>query len=262
MTKGDLYARALTAEYYDRVHPYANRADIDFYIGLAAGTGGPVMELGCGTGRVLIPTARLGVEITGVDASAHMLAVCRQKLALEDHDVRRQTRLVEGDMTDLRLDSRFALVTIPFRPFQHLIGVEEQLACLDVAFRHLVSGGLLALDVFDPDVAKLVGSDSEGDAEDPFSMPDGRTVTRTHRNASIDLHRQVIGAEIVYCVTHPDDRLERLVAAFPLRYFFRYELEHLLARAGFHVEAVYGDFDRSPPGSGRSRELIFVARKP
>ena len=92
-------------------------------------------------------------------------------------------------------------------------------------------------------------------------MPDGRSVTRASRNASVDLTRQIIDAELIYYVNHPDGRRERLVHAFPLRYFFRSEMEHLLERVGFHAEAVYGDFERTLYGAKPPRELIFVARK-
>ena len=262
MTTTDPYDREFVAEFYDRVHPYAGRRDLDFYTGLAVESGGPVLELGCGTGRVMIPAAERGIAITGVDASPHMLAICRDKLAREPSEVRERAQVVECDMRELDLRGEFKLVTIPFRPFQHLITVEEQLACLAGAHRHLEPGGRLAFDVFDPDVARLVaGDDSEGAGEPPFAMPDGRTVVRKHRSAAVDLKEQVISAELIYYVTHPDGTEERLVHAFPFRYFFRYEVEHLLARAGFDVTALYGGFDRSPPGSKRPGELIFVARR-
>ena len=91
--------------------------------------GGEVLELGCGTGRVLIPTARSGVEITGLDLSPDMLKVCRKKLEAEPEEVRARVRLVEADMRQFELSRTFRLVTLPFRPFQHLTTVEAQLAC-------------------------------------------------------------------------------------------------------------------------------------
>ena len=87
------------------------------------------------------------------------------------------------------------------------------------------------------------------------------TVARRDRNAAVDLTNQVIHVEFICYVTHPDGRQERLIDPFPLRYFFRYELEHLLVRAGFEVEAVYGDFDRSPVSPAAASELVFVARR-
>jgi hypothetical protein len=86
-------------------------------------------------------------------------------------------------------------------------------------------------------------------------------VTRHARVAARDYFNQVQDVELIYYVVHPDDRQERLVHAFPMRYLFRFEAEHLLARCGFAVEAIYGDYDRSPYGSKYPGELIFVAVK-
>ena len=243
--------------------PYVQRQDVEVYVGMATESGGPVLELGCGTGRVLIPTARRGIQITGVDLSERMLDKCRQKLLGEPAEVQARVQLAHGDIRRFDLGCTFGLVIIPFRPFQHLITLEDQLACLACVRSHLDAGGRFVVDVFNPDLRRLVDvSFHQEDREEPhFQMPDGRRVVRKFRNASIDLHRQVLNAEIVYDVTHPDGREERLVNAFPFRYYFRYEMEHLLARAGFEVEGLFSDFDRSPYGSKNPGELIFVARK-
>jgi len=254
---------AFVADLYDHVVPYHNRPDIAFYVQAAQESGGPVLEIGCGTGRILIPTARAGIEIVGLDLSPHMLAVCRQRLHDEPAEVRAWVRLVQADMRDFELDQRFALVTTPFRPFQHMTTVEDQLACLKNIHRHLITGGRLILDLFNPSLEALVRDDlgEEIGDEPEFTTPDGRRVTRCHKIVSRDRFNQVIQVELIYYVTHPDGRQERLVHAFPMRYLFRYEAEHLLVRCGFHIDHLYADFDQSPYGSKEPGELIFVARK-
>ena len=261
---GGYRALPFVSEFYDHIQAYHDPLSEVFYRGLARAAGGPVLELGCGTGRLLIPMARTGASTTGLDLSESMLEQCRARLAQEAGDVQSRVQLVHGDMRDFSLPHAFRLVTIPFLTFMHLLTVEEQLACLTCAHRHLEPGGRLALDVFNPDIRALTDPrmGQEGPHEPPFLLDDGRSVTRRFRDASVDLHRQVLNAEIIYAVTHPDGRKERLVHAFPYRYFFRYELEHLLARAGFTVEAVYSDFDGSPMGATYPGELIVVARKP
>jgi len=92
-----------TAEFYDHVVPYRERQDVAFFVELAREAGGPVLEVGCGTGRVLIPTARAGFEIVGLDLSPSMLAVCRESLAQEPAEVQARVELVEGDMRDFDL---------------------------------------------------------------------------------------------------------------------------------------------------------------
>jgi SAM-dependent methyltransferase len=250
------------AALYDHVVPYRDRPDVAFFVAAAQEAGGPVLEIGCGTGRILIPTARAGVKVVGLDLSAHMLDVCRQRLLGEPEDVQSRVQLVQADMRDFELAQTFHLVTIPFRPFQHLTTVDDQLACLACVHRHLVKGGKLILDLFNPSLDALTG-DTVGEevGEEPeFSMPDGRRVVRRHKVVARDYFNQINHVELIYYVTHPDGRDERLVHAFPMRYLFRFEAEHLLVRSGFEVEAVYADFDKSPYGSKYPGDLIIVAK--
>jgi SAM-dependent methyltransferase len=264
MVKPEAYDEYMSiAELYDHVVPYRERTDVGFFVEAAKESGGPVLEVGCGTGRVLIPTARAGIEITGLDLSPHMLEVCREKLMNEPEEVRSRVRLVEGDMRQFELKNTFRLVTLPFRPFQHLTTVEDQLACLGCIHRHLAEGGRLILDIFNPSMEALTKKNfGEEMGEEPeFSMPDGRKVIRRNSTVARDVANQINFVELIHYVTHPDGRQERLVQAFPMRYLFRFEAEHLLRRAGFVVEQLYADYDKSPFGSKYPGELIFVAEK-
>jgi len=213
---------------------------------------------------VLIPTARAGVEIVGMDSSSKMLAVCREKLELEPEEVQSRVRLAKGDMRRFDLNRPFHLVTIPFRPFQHLLSVEDQMGCLACVRKHLVDQGKLVLDVFNPSLPHLAGKEdiTELMGEEPeFLMPDGRRVLRRHNILSRDWFNQVQDLELIYQVGHPDGREERLVHSTRMRYLFRFEAEHLLSRCGFHVEALYADYDKSPYTSKYPGELIFVASR-
>jgi SAM-dependent methyltransferase len=258
---GGYQGNPFVAEFYD--HIYRERQDIAFWIEQAQASGGPVLEIGCGTGRVLIPTARAGIAITGLDLSEHMLRVCRERLAREPDEVRARARLVRADMRDFELGQAYRLVTTPFRPFQHLETVEDQLSCLRCIHRHLAPGGRLILDLFNPSVYHLAREITGEELEDgpELVLPDGRRVLRRHRFVSMDLYNQVNHVELIFYVTHPDGRQERLVHAFGMRYLFRYEAEHLLARCGFALEQVYAGFDKRPYGSEYPGELILVARK-
>jgi SAM-dependent methyltransferase len=258
---GDEYESV--AELYDHVVPYATRGDIEFFVQEARAADGDVLELGCGTGRVLIPLARAGIRITGLDSSAAMLDVLRQKLATEPVDVRARVQLTVGDMRSFELPGTFALVTIPFRPFQHLLTVADQLACLTSIHRHLRPDGRLILDLFNPSIDYLANRPTgellpEGPA---VTLPDGRILERSFRIVAQDRFRQVNDIELIYDTTESDGRKRRAVHSFSMRYFFRFEVEHLLARAGFVVENLFAGYDRSPYGSTYPGELIFVARK-
>jgi SAM-dependent methyltransferase len=251
------------AEFSPYVAAYATRPDIDFYVQAARECGGPVLELGCGSGRILIPTARAGIDVTGLDVSERMLAVGRTAIEAEPPEVRRRTGLHHGDIRDFNLGRKFQLITMPFRPFQYLPTVEEQLACLGAIRRHLEPNGQLVFDLFNPSVHSLARpvDPAETDEEPPFTHPDGRTVVRRNRILERDLPNQTFAGELVYDVTHPDGRTESLVHRYRFRYLFRFEVDHLLARAGFALDRVYSGFDRSPYGSQYPGEMIFVARR-
>jgi SAM-dependent methyltransferase len=254
---------AFIADLYDYVEPYRSRSDIAFFVEAAREAGSAVLEVGCGTGRVLIPTARAGIDIVGLDLSLHMLAVCRQQLEAEPMLVQSRARLIQADMRAFDLGETFTLATIPFRPFQHLTTVDDQLSCLASIRRHLDDGGRLILDLFNPSLDALVNQviGEEVGEEPEFSTPDGRRVIRRHKIVAHDRFSQINQVELVYYVTHPDGRQERLIHAFAMRYLFRFEAEHLLARAGFEVEQIYADYDKSVYGSKYPGELILVARK-
>jgi SAM-dependent methyltransferase len=256
------YDREHVAEFYDFIVPYRERRDVQFFVDEAKACAGEVLEIGCGTGRVLLPTARAGVRITGLDASAAMLEECRRSVAKEPDEVRARISLHTGDMRSFNLGRRFDLVTLPFRPFQHLVDVPEQTGCLRCIHSHLNAGGKLVLDVFNPSLDYLTCSLEETLGTEPeFTMPDGRRVLRTRRALSRDIARQVNEVELAYRVTKTNGEVEHFAHVFPMRYYFRYEIEHLLARCGFELQDVYSDYDRTPFGGKYPGEILCIARR-
>jgi SAM-dependent methyltransferase len=247
------------SELYDSVTLYRSRPDVDFYVDEARFTEGKILEVGCGTGRVLIPVARLGKEITGVDSSPRMLEQCKLRLDREPQEVRERATLIQADMRELDLGTRFSLITIPFRPFQHLIAVSDQIAALQAIHRHLEPGGRLVFDVFNPNIKYLLEDRSE-EREDTaeVELPDNRSFRRTVRVAAVHIVDQYSEAELIYYVRGADGSTQRLVHGFLMRWYWLYELEHLLARCNFRVRAVFGDFNRSPL-TDESPEMIFIA---
>src|SRR5688572_27712712 len=144
------YARGLGVTMYDLFvggGPLAG--DVEFYLDCAQRYGGPILELGVGTGRILVPLAEAGYDVVGLDLSPAMLEIAAAKLR-ERPEAAERVRLLEGDMTNFDLGQRFALVLIPARSFQHVTTPEGQRATLRCIRRHLVMGGHLILDLFDP----------------------------------------------------------------------------------------------------------------
>src|SRR5258708_31299477 len=133
---------AVSAKYYDDAYAVKpDLVDLPFYLDLAKQVGGPVLEIACGTGRVLLQTARAGVEIHGVDNSRPMLQVLSAHLEKEPAEIQDRVTISEGDMRTFRLGREFALVTIPFRPMQHIYTVSDQIAALQTASAHLAPDG-------------------------------------------------------------------------------------------------------------------------
>ena len=239
---------------YDSVPLYAARQDVAFYVEEAKATRGAVLEVGCGTGRILLPIARAGAAITGIDASMHMLERCRAKLAAEPAAVRARVTLAQHDMRDFELAEKFGLIIAPFRVIQHLTTVDDQLRFLDTVARHLAPGGRLVFDVFNPRFDILVAANGVEREDTPEQrLPDGRTLRRTYRIVRVRWIDQVSEAELVYYVDGT-----RYVQAFEMRWYLAAELRNLLARAGFRVREFYGDFARGPLVDG-CPEFVVVA---
>lgn len=246
------------ADVYDSVYSYV-RDDIPFYVDEALAAGGPVLELGCGTGRVTIPIAAAGVDIIGVDSSPAMLAVARRKAAALPQAER--LRFVEGDMRDLGLGQKFSLVIIPFRGFLALMTVEDQMSALTSISSHLAPGGRLVFDVFVPDLDMLV---QEGDT--PYHLrdvvaPDTAWRLVLWHQSAYDNHAQVIDARIIVEELDEARTVERrYYRDFQLRYAHRWELHHLLISSGYTVDDLYGDFERTPFDED-SPDMVWVTTR-
>jgi len=234
------------------------KEDIPFYVKCATAVHGPIVELGVGTGRVAIPVARAGQDVIGVDVSNAMLTEGARRASAAG--VADKIRFIEGDMRTFVPEQPVELVIIPFRGFLHLLTVEDQLAALTTIKASLARGGRLILNIFVPDPDVQVAQNGRKTSHGEFIDERGRrcemwglpvydpTSQLMHLRAGVDVY--------------DDDRIvDTTEAEFDLRLVYRYEFEHLLARTGLEVEALYGWFDERPL-EGNAREMIWVARKP
>ena len=226
--------------------------DVDFYRGLARDAGGPVLELGCGTGRVLLPIARDGIACTGLDSSEAMLEELRARRPPGN------LRLVTGSMRDFDLGpERFALIFSAFRSFQHVLTVEDQLACLAAVRRHLAPGSLFAFDVFAPKLERVAQVEEPEFEEARWKEEDAEIVRFT--SVRRDPASQISEVTFRYETRRPGQPPKSEAVRTRMRHFFRYELEHLLARSGFTGVEVFGGFDRRP-FDYFSGETVVLAR--
>lgn len=242
MSDYDIFASIYDFEYDEIVD------DIPFYRDLALKAAGPCLELGCGTGRVLIPVAEAGVEVVGLDLSPAMLKIAREKVAGLEPAVRQRIALVEADMKDFDLgDRRFNLIYIPFRAFLHLLTTEDQLQALATMRRHLRPGGRLALNFFNPRIdviaPRMTRRDSTPFLERSTPLFGGERLIQWAWSRYHPL-TQIVENELIYDRVDADGKLlERIYRRLVARWIYRFEAEHLFSRAGFTVEALYGDFN-------------------
>jgi SAM-dependent methyltransferase len=206
------------------------------------------LELGCGTGRILLPIANAGVACVGIDASPAMLAVLREKQPPPHLEV------VQASMQTFDLgDRRFPLITAPFRVMSHLLDVEDQLASLARVRRHLAPGGTFALDLFDPKLDRMALREEPEQLAARFS--EGGVEIRRWDTVVRDPTRQVMTLRLRFEGGPPE---LTGTAEVRMRWYYRFELEHLLARAGFSSLTFYGGFDRRPWAAGG--ETVVLAR--
>ena len=234
-------------------------ADLRVYEQFAARCDSPILELGCGTGRVLLSLARQGYRITGIDASAAMLERARAKIAEEN--LTERVNLVEQEMRELELGERFNLAFAALNSFAHLHTTDDQLATLARIHRHLNPEGLRVLDMFNPDMGRLLDTRGQVALAKVVDEPGtGQRLMRFHTE-EVDLGRQIIRTTYIVDEVDAAGQVKRTLFPFSLRYLFRYELELLLRHAGFEIEAIYGSYDLDE-FSGDSEKLIAVARRP
>lgn len=230
--------------------------DLALYRGFAKHCGGPLLELGCGTGRLLIPLAQAGFEVTGVDRSAPMLARARQKIASLPLEVASRITLIQGDMRDVSLHRQFSLVFIALNTFVHLLTRQDQHQALDTATRHLSPEGRLIIDLSNP---LLLPASPE-----PLTLhrrwedrERGETILK-FTSAQFDPGTQLEELVLIYDVIDADGRVTRSVHPFTLRHTYCHEMELLLEQAGLRMEACYGSYEFDPYDA-QSERMIFVA---
>jgi SAM-dependent methyltransferase len=258
------YSRpGLHVEIYDlqTADKWASLGDTAFYLEEVKTTGGPVLELGCGTGRVTIPMLDSGLEVHGLDFSAAMLEAAKRKRDALPDEAAKRLHLHLGDMTQFELGQKFAFIFIAFRSFQILVTPEAQLQCLACVRRHLAPGGKAIINLFDPRYEFMLPGLQESTAPPrEFTHPiSGNRVTVETLERVNDPVSQTLRERWRFTEFGAGgEKIRQEEELIRLRWSFRYEMRHLLERSGFAIEAEYSDFHRSPPAY--AKEQVWVAR--
>lgn len=252
------------ARFYDLDHAGFDD-DLAFYGEFARTVSGPFLDVGVGSGRVALPLALAGHQITGIDVSAPMLALARQRA--DTAGVGRRLLLTKADVVSAVLPQRFGLAYFALNTFSHLLTRPEQLAALSNVRRHLLPAGRLLIDQWNPHASTAPDSSGQWVFGYRRQTAEGRWVTQSVSSRA-DAAEQQLQTTIVYdeeiaggsrSAMPGGANVRRTTVGLRLRYFYRFEVEWLLLAAGYEVEAVFGSYDLNPY-SGESPRLIWLAR--
>jgi SAM-dependent methyltransferase len=248
----------LIAKYYDFLHGDMEE-DLPMWQTLARGITAPILEVGCGTGRLLTHLAQTGHTLTGIDLSEVALSAAQAKL--QAAGLTEQVDLHQADMRKFDLSQKnFSLAMVALNTFMHCQTIDDQLATLYAIHHHLQPNGQLIIDLFHPDPLMLAEVDGrlyfEAETVDDLT---GHTMQWYWRH-DIDLAHQMRHLTYVLDEIDPEGLIHRATVPFSLRFVYRFEMELLLNTTGFSLAAVYGSYELDPFDS-HSPRMIFVAKK-
>jgi len=247
----DPYAQI--AELYDLEHDSFDE-DIPFYLNSVAAVGDPVLDFGCGTGRLLRPIAEAGFRVTGLDQSGPMLNRAEASLA---NDTRERVTLVHGSVSDIAgaPGGPFGIVIFSLNGLLHITEPKEQRRAIASVRAALDQRGQLIIDVLNPTVDALRAFDRSVVHEGTWKLPDGGSVDKFSVH-EVSVTNQLIHARIWYDVLSPNGAITRISTAFSQRYVTRHELELMLEFGGFVDWQVYGSYELDPYDDGAPRLII------
>ncbi len=253
---------ALLARYYDLENADFTE-DLPFWLELAEEYGDPILELGCGTGRVLLHLARRGHAVTGIDNSPEMLARLEAKLGMTSaQHIATAPSLVRADMTSFSVSGLFKQAIMPFNTFMHLLTLEDQIAAFTCIRKHLQHGAALALDVINPGEAYAAPAGEQGLAlERTFVDGESGSAVQQFSSVAVDRAAQIARITWLYDSVGPDGAVQRTIVPLTLRYTFPGEMRLLLEKCGFALTHLYGDYQRSPFADGSPRMIVLAAKQ-
>jgi len=246
------------AEWYDIFYAAADPGDIGFYHGLCRASGGPILEIGVGTGRIALPLAKEGMEIVGIDLFEPMLKVAQQN-ALDVAPLEGSLRLIQADMRNFDLKRQFPVVTIPARTLLLATTEEEQMQTLCRAAEHLAPDGTMAFNLFYPDPEMLADDPHEEFLLEVVEKPDGGRYVLTAKN-HFDLEFQLNhGVQIAEELDPKGNVLRRQELEVVVRYLYPEQIIALCDRVGLEVIEMWGDFEGGELDE-ESDEIVVLAR--
>jgi len=241
------------ARFYDTIyHQMRDTVDNEFFQNEIKNTSGKVLEIGVGTGRLFINALNQGADIYGLDISEAMLEVLSKKLQKKQY-----YRISLQNLIDFTFDFKFDLIIAPFRVIMHLLDKEEQIKAINNVYNHLNSNGRFIFDAFIPDLNQLIkGISNQLDFEGEYDR--GKKIRRIV-STSPDIINQIIQVNF-HLEWEENNVLNHEDWILPLRFYFRYELEHLIERSKFKKYKIFGDYQGNELNQ-ESKEFVIICQK-
>ncbi|MFP4186410.1 MAG: class I SAM-dependent methyltransferase [Candidatus Natronoplasma sp.] len=240
--------------YFDGKHYDAwtkREIDIPFYKKQVKKYGDPVLELGCGTGRITIPIGKEGYDIIGLDLSKKLLERAKEKA--EEDDL--APKFIQDDMRDFSLEKTFNLIFIPFNSIHHILTLDEMEKVLNNVKKHLKPGGRFVLEFFNPDLDILNRDPKEEHEVIKYQDPDGKDEIKVTECTDYESAKQLMHLTWYYDIEGKTKERE-----WTVRVWFPKEAETILKYNHFEIEYKYGDFDGSR-FTNNSAQQILICKK-
>ena len=243
------------ANYYDaEIGP---TDDVDFYLEVAEEHGSPILDVGCGTGRIMIPLAQAGYDVYGIDNNKDMLHLFELKLE-QQPELRPNITIWQDDLLTIDISQKFNLILLTYNLLMHFHEQADQIKLLQQLRQWVTEDGILVFDL--PNAGEIFGTPDLSSflMERTFLEPNNGHVVILQSQSTLDRVTQIMQIHWLFDEIEIDGTLRRTYAQQFLRYFFFSELSLLLKLTGFTVDAVYGDMNRNPFEDGCEQMIVFA----
>ncbi len=255
----DIYEKI--ARYYDLTHDSLTD-DLGFVLALADVLEPNVLELGCGSGRLLLPIAQHGCQVTGIDSSAAMLSRAHRRVQMASPEVAGCIRLLEADMTSFELageEGQFGLVVIPYNTFMHL-DADQMLNTLRRVKRYLHPKGRLFIDMINPVSVAQTPNDRLLTLENQLIDPETGDLVLQMASSWLDELTQILNITWIYDSSPAQGgAVSRTLANAQYHYLYPHQVELLLKESGLKMELIAGSYDGSPFTEESERLLVTAS---
>ena len=243
----------LDAEKYDVVYSnWSHKGDGPFYVERAKQVNGNVLEIACGTGRITIPIAKSGVNVTGLDAAKSMLDRAREKSKSENLDI----EWIEADCREFALNKKFDLIIMPFNAMQHLFDRESIEGCLNCVKAHMNSGASFVFDVFNPSIEILNRDPNKMYFFDKYKDSTTGEIVKIEETNVYDDASQINMVKWFY---KGDKGNINYMENLHMRCLYPQELDMILHYNGFKIVNKFGDFNGKDFASGDEHQIVIAS---